>query len=203
VGTTPAKADPPSRKPDFVSPRLAAAMAHPTRVHAMSILGERVASPRELAEEIGEPLNNVTYHVNQLRELGCIELARTEHARGGRVLEHFYRPTRRAYFDDDAWEVLSKKEQLGVMGAIVGMISKDLAAAMATGSFFAEDDKHMSRWPINVDEAGWSEIGALLEQTTKGLFEIEERVTERTADGESAPIRAKVALMQFRSPPHG
>jgi DNA-binding transcriptional ArsR family regulator len=195
------RADPPISKPDFLSPQLAAAVAHPTRVHAMSILCERVASPRELAREIGEPLNNVTYHVNQLRDLGCIELARTERARGGRVLERFYRPTRQAYFDDDAWEMLTERERLGVIGTIVGMISKDLATAMSSGSFFVDDDKHMSRWSTSVDEAGWREISALLERTGKRIFEIEERVGKRTAAGGSAAIRAKVALMQFRSPP--
>jgi DNA-binding transcriptional ArsR family regulator len=197
------RADPPRRKPEFLSPQLAAAVAHPTRVHAMSILCERIASPRELAAEIGEPLNNVTYHVNQLRDLGCIELARTERARGGRVLEHFYRPTRQAYFDDDAWQMLTEKERLGVIGTIVGMISRDLARAMASGSFFVDDDKHMSRWPTNVDQAGWQELSALLERTGKEIFKIEERVAKRTADDGSATIRANVALMQFRSPPRG
>jgi DNA-binding transcriptional ArsR family regulator len=201
VKTTSSRTDSAPSKPDFVSPQLAAAMAHPTRVHAMSILFERIASPRELAEEIGEPLNNVTYHVNQLRDLGCIELARTEPTRGGRVLERFYRPTRRAYFDDDAWEMLSAKERLGVMGAIVGMISKDLAAAMSSGSFFSDDDKHVSRWPLKLDDAGWREVSALLKHTSTELLEIEKRVAKRTAAGGSAAIRAKVALMQFRSPP--
>jgi DNA-binding MarR family transcriptional regulator len=188
---------------DFISPRLAAAMSHPTRVYAMGILTERDASPRELAEDIGEPLNNVTYHVNQLRELGCIELVRTERARGGRVLEHFYRATQRPYFDDDAWEVLTEKERLGVIWSIAQMISKDITAAVASGTFFAEDDKHITRSPMRVDDAGWREISELLNRTAKELFEIEERVAERTAGGGSAAIDAKVEIIQFRSPPGG
>jgi DNA-binding transcriptional ArsR family regulator len=175
-------------------------MSHPTRVHAMSILAERPASPRELAEEIGEPLNNVTYHVNQLRELGCIELVRTEPAHGGRVFEHFYRTTTRAFFDDDSWAVLTEKERLGVLGVIMRMIAKDLAAAMANGSFFLEDDKHVTRSPMKVDHEGWKEIGALLNRTTKELFNIEERVAERTAAGTPADINAMVDLLQFRAP---
>lgn len=188
---------------DFVSPQLAAAMSHPTRVYAMGILTERDASPRELAEGIGEPLNNVTYHVNQLRELGCIELVRTERARGGRVLEHFYRTTQRPYFDEDAWAVLSGKERRGVIWSIAQMISKDITAAIASGTFFAEDDKHISRSPISVDEEGWREISELLNRTTKELIGIEERVAERTGDGESARVDAKVEILQFRSPPAG
>ncbi len=82
--------------PEFISPQLAAAMSHPTRVRAMCILYERTASPRQIAAEIDEALNNVTYHVNQLRELGCLELVRTEADRGGRVLERCDRSIQRA-----------------------------------------------------------------------------------------------------------
>jgi DNA-binding transcriptional ArsR family regulator len=192
-----------TRRVDFISPQLAAAMSHPTRVHAMGVLTERDASPRELAEEIGEPLNNVTYHVNQLRELGCIELVRTERAGGGRVLEHFYRTTQRPYFDEDAWEVLSANERLGVIWSIAQMISKDITAAITSGTFFAEDDKHITRSPMKVDQAGWLEISEVLNRTTKELIEIEGRVADRTAAGEPAPIDAKVEIIQFRSPPSG
>jgi DNA-binding transcriptional ArsR family regulator len=178
-------------------------MSHPTRVHAMSILAVRVASPRELAEEMEEPLNNVTYHVNQLRELGCIELVRTEPRGGGRVLERFYRTTQKSYFDDDAWDALTEDERLGVSTAIVKMMAKDLAKAMESGSFFTDDRKHLSRWPMHVDLAGWQEIAALLERTGQEIFEIEARVADRHAAGEATPIHANVQLMQFRSPPEG
>jgi DNA-binding transcriptional ArsR family regulator len=189
-----------SRRVDFISPQLAAAMSHPTRVYAMGILTERDASPRELADHLGEPLNNVTYHVNQLRDLGCIELVRTERARGGRVLEHFYRTTQRPYFDEDAWAVLSGEERRGVIWSIAQMISKDITAAIASGSFFAEDDKHISRSPMSVDEEGWGEISELLNRTSKELLEIEERVAGRTDDGAPARVDAKVEILQFRSP---
>lgn len=201
MDATAAKTAPAAPHVDFVSPQLAAAMSHPTRVHLMSLLGERTASPRQLAAEMEEPLNNVTYHVNQLRDLGCIELVRTERAHGGRVLERFYRTTQRAYFDDDAWEVLSEKERLGVVGAILKMISKDVATAMASGSFYAEDNKHISRSPMEVDRDGWREISELLNRTTKELFDIEERVADRRDGGEPTPIHAKVEILQFRSPP--
>lgn len=187
-------------KVDFVSPQLAAALAHPTRVSVMSILVEGPASPRELAAEIGEPLNNVTYHVKQLRDLGCIELDRVEPRGGGRVLERFYRARQRAYFDDDAWEVLSDRERLGVIWSIVRLMSKDLAAAMSSGTFFEDYDTHITRSPMTVDKEGWGEIAALLNRTTKELFEIEKRVEGRSAEGADASIHTKVQILQFRSP---
>ncbi|HVW46097.1 MAG TPA: helix-turn-helix domain-containing protein [Solirubrobacterales bacterium] len=186
--------------PDFVSPQLAAAMSHPTRVRAMSILSDRIASPRELAAEMDEPLNNVTYHVNQLRKLDCIELVRTEPVRGGRVVEHFYRACRRSYFDDAAWGALSEKERYGVVGAIVAMISKDIAESMAAGTFFTDGDVHACRSVVHVDDEGWRELLGLIERATDELFEIEDRVAARGAEGKPAPITAKLDILQYRLP---
>jgi len=204
-GATPASAPSaadPTPKVDFVSPQLAAALAHPTRVAVMGVLVEGPASPRQLAEAIDEPLNNVTYHVKQLRDLGCIELDRVERRAGGRVLERFYRASQRAYFDDDAWEVLSNQERLGVLWSIVRLMSKDITDAMTAGTFFGDDyDIHLTRSPMSVDNEGWEEIAALLNRSTKEIFEIERRVEERHAGGGDEPdIHTKVQMLQFRSP---
>jgi DNA-binding transcriptional ArsR family regulator len=199
VGAFPTK-DSATRKPDFISPQLAAAMSHPTRVHAMSILLDHAASPREVAEEIGERLNNVTYHLHQLRKLGCIELVRTERVRGGRVLERFYRATQRLYFDEDAWQALNEKERLDLVGVSLRIISQDITSAMASGTFFADDSAHLCRMPMVVDADGWDEISELLERSTEELFEIEGRIAERTGAGAEADIHTKVHILQFRSP---
>jgi DNA-binding transcriptional ArsR family regulator len=69
--------------------RLIKALGHPIRVRALEILNARVASPSELAKQLGEPLGNVAYHVKILEENDAIELVRTAPVRG--ALEHFYR----------------------------------------------------------------------------------------------------------------
>jgi DNA-binding transcriptional ArsR family regulator len=188
-------------KLDFVSPQLAAAMSHPTRVHAMSILLERIASPRQVADAIDEPLNNVTYHLNQLRELGCIELVRTERVHGGRVLERFYQATQRVYFDEDAWEVLDEKSRLDLVSVALRMVSQDITTAMASGTLFGEDNAHISRSPMVVDDEGWREITELIARATQELFDVEARVAARCADADPPDINAKVEMLQFRSPP--
>jgi DNA-binding transcriptional ArsR family regulator len=199
VGTIPTK-DSAKTNPDFISPQLAAAMSHPTRVHAMSVLLERTASPRQVAKEIDERLNNVTYHLNQLQKLGCIELVRTERVRGGRVLERFYRATQRLYFDEDAWHALTTKERLDITSVSLRIISQDITTAMATGTLFGDENAHLCRTPMVVDRDGWTEISELLERATEELFEIEVRVAERTADGTAADIHTRVQMLQFRSP---
>jgi DNA-binding transcriptional ArsR family regulator len=188
-------------RPELISPQLAAAMSHPTRVRAMTVLNERIASPRQIATEISEPLNNVTYHVNQLRELGCIELVRTEAARGGRVLERFYKAAQRSYFDEEAWDVLTERERLDVVGAILKIVANDLSTSMASGAFFSEEGPHISRSALQVDAEGWQEIIELNERNNREVFEIERRVAERGHSDAEASINARVAILQFRSPP--
>jgi DNA-binding transcriptional ArsR family regulator len=199
VGTTPTN-DAAASTPDFVSPQLVAAMSHPTRVHTMSILLERTASPRQVAEEIGERLNNVTYHLSQLRKLGCVELVRTEAVRGGRVVEHFYRATQRLYIDGAAWQALGEKAHFNIAAVTLRMISQDITNSMCAGTFFAGGHAHLTRSPMTVDEEGWREVTGVIENALEQLFQVEARVAERTADGTPADIHAKVELMQFRSP---
>lgn len=200
MGTTPTK-ELAERNPEFLSPQLAAAMSHPTRVHTMGVLRERVASPRQVAEEIGERLNNVTYHINQLLKLGCIELVRTERVRGGRVVEHFYRATRRLYFDEEAWRALTEKERLDLVAVSLRLIAGDVTGAMAAGTIFGGDNSHLCRNALVVDEEGWREVTAVVERATAELFEVEASVAERTAEGGTADIHTRVELMQFRAPP--
>jgi hypothetical protein len=73
---------------------------------------------------------------------------------------------------------------------------------MTTGTFFADGyDIHATRSPMTVDPEGWEEIAALMNRSTKELFEIERRVEERHAEGGAEPaIHTKVQMLQFRSP---
>jgi hypothetical protein len=185
--------------PTLVSSRLVAAMSHPIRFHAMTALVEKAATPAQVAEMIGEPLNNVTYHIKVLVDLGCVELVRTQPAWGGRVLEHVYKATQRAYLDAAAWDQLSETEKLTVVNSVMRLISEDIASAMFHGTFYDPDDNHLSRTPMALDRSGWEEVIALLDTASEGLTEIQERVNQRAADPAETML-AKVEIIQFRSP---
>ncbi len=76
--------------PDAVDARVVKALSHPTRVRILELLQEReLASPVELAGELGIPLGTVSYHVRRLEQLGFIELATRTQRRG--AIEHHYR----------------------------------------------------------------------------------------------------------------
>ena len=65
-------------------------LAHPTRVAVLRELeAVGVASPRLLADRLGQPLGRVAYHVRALRGWQVLELSGTTPRRG--ALEHHYR----------------------------------------------------------------------------------------------------------------
>ena len=166
----------------------------------MKILFEREASPKEIAVELDQPVNNVTYHIDVLVKLGCIELVNVESVQGGRVAQHFYRTIRRAYFDAEMWDQLNDNEKLDVMSTLVSLISQDINEAMATGTFYDPDDNHMSRSPLIVDLIGWKEITAILDRASEEVLGVEEAVAERAATSEAETMHIKVEILQFRSP---
>jgi DNA-binding transcriptional ArsR family regulator len=175
-------------------------MTHPTRIRTLRVLTEREATPREIAAEIDEPLNNVAYHIRVLKKLGCIELVRVNQTRGGRVAEHVYKGTQRPYWDQADLEHLDDAEKLNVIYGIMQHVSEDVATAMSHGTFFAHDDSHLSRMPMVVDGEGWDEVVELLGNTLDGLMAIQESVNERGAAPADTKL-AKVAILQFESPP--
>lgn len=68
--------------------RLEIALAHPLRARVLAILDENVASPKQLARELGAPLGVVAYHVRVLGSLELIELVDVTQRRG--AVEHRY-----------------------------------------------------------------------------------------------------------------
>jgi DNA-binding transcriptional ArsR family regulator len=190
----------PAPKPNLLSDRMAAAVSHPTRLHAMIVLWEREASPREIAAELGEPLNNVTYHINQLRDLGWIEQVAERPARGGRVVEHFYKATHNTVIGDADLAHLDPEDIRMIDMTILRSMSKDVEQAMASGTFFAHTDNQMTRVPLDVDTEGWEEAKEILDRALAELLEVKEKVLRRTAESGEGTIPIKVEMIHFESP---
>lgn len=190
------------RPPRLLSPELTKALKHPTRTYALGILTERVASPKEIAKDLGCTIRHVTYHLEVLEELGCVELVRTEPVMGGRVVEHFYQATKRAWLDRRDWALLDKEDQHGVTSTLMELVSADLAEAVSAGTFEDPPDNHLSRSPLKVDDTGWEEILNLLDSTVEELLSIQGRALNRSdPDTDLTPV--KVEILHFRSPKQG
>jgi DNA-binding transcriptional ArsR family regulator len=180
-----------------VDRRLAKALSHPLRAHVLTILNERVASPNQIANELEEPLGNVSYHVKTLAEMGCIELVNTEPRRG--AIEHFYRAVVRPFFSDKDWKRLPPSARQGISDATLQLIWEDTSDALNAGTFDRRTDRHLSRSRLVLDEQGWKEVNELLLDTMNRVVEIEAEAAERRVDDSDGGFNTKVVLMHFES----
>jgi DNA-binding transcriptional ArsR family regulator len=182
--------------PEGITQQLAKALAHPLRVRILTSLHKGISSPNQLAQELGEPLGNVSYHVKTLLEFDCVELVKTEPRRG--AVEHFYRATERAFFSDSDWEKIPASARKGISGAVLEMIGQDSTAALVAGTIDARSDSHVSRTPLVLDEKGWTDLNALLGETLERAIEIQEESASRL--GKDKGIETKLAILHFESP---
>jgi DNA-binding transcriptional ArsR family regulator len=187
--------------PEGITQQLAKALAHPLRVRILSSLSKGISSPNQLSQELGEPLGNVSYHVKTLLEYDCVELVKTEPRRG--AVEHFYRATERAFFSAKDWEKIPASARKGINGVILESIGQDAAAAMVSNTIDSRSDSHISRTPMVLDEAGWSELAELLSETLNQALEIQEQAAGRLAEEKTESISTTLAILNFETAASG
>ena len=139
---------------DIDDPRLVKALAHPIRVRIMGLLERGSATPKAMADELGMPLGNVSYHVRMLRDFGFLELERTRVVRG--AVEHRYRATSRPRITAAAWAQLPAIVREAFDAAFLDRIVDEMGRAAAQGKL-ARPESHLSRRPLALDAEGFVE----------------------------------------------
>jgi DNA-binding transcriptional ArsR family regulator len=171
------------------------AIANPLRQQILRILNERVASPKEISQELGLPLPNVSYHTKILRDYECIELVRTEPRRG--AVEHFYRAIERPMLTDDQWSTLPLSARRALYGQTLGQIFEHVQAAAREGGF-DHDHAYVTWTALDLDEQGWEQMSELLTSTLDRASQISADSMARTAGDGEGGVRTEVALLHFR-----
>ena len=156
------------------------------------------ASPSELADALEEPLGNISYHMRVLRELDCLEFVRTEPRRG--ALEHFYRATVSPWLSDEQWARLPVGIRQKTPARTLAEIAEAAAEASGRGGFDGPE-AHVSRVVLAIDEAGRTEIAALLDETREAALRVNAASVARHAEqGPGAPptVATELALIHLR-----
>lgn len=175
-----------------LDPTIAKAIAHPLRARVLVALSERVASPNEIARELGEPLGRVSHHFRVLAKIGTIELVETRPRRG--ALEHFYRATVRPVIDDASWARLP-------IGARRSLTAQPLRAALqdaadaASGSGFDDSLVHVSRTLLQLDREARERVAETLAAALDRILEIQARARERAEKPELEPT--ELVMLHF------
>ena len=176
--------------------RIAKALAHPLRARILQRLGERVASPGDLAVELGAPLGVVSYHVRMLRDYDCVELVRTEPRRG--ALQHFYKATARPNLDEDQWRTLPSGLRRELTGETIQDLVSDLAQAADAGTL-EDPDVVLNRTPLELDEKGFKKLNKLMAKTLDQALAIAQESSTRRNEGASGEVfPTELGLLHFK-----
>ena len=171
--------------------RIAKALAHPLRARILQRLGERVASPGDLAVELNAPLGVVSYHVRMLRDYDCVELVRTEPRRG--ALQHFYRATARPNFEEQQWRTLPSGLRGELSGETIQAVIDDLAAAADAG-MLEDPELVLTRTPLELDERGRKKLNKLLARTLEQALAI----ASESAGRDDERFATELAILHFK-----
>ena len=178
---------------------LAAIVAHPTRASAFTILTERIASPVEIAQEIGKDVGHVGYHVRKLQQLDLIELVDERPVRG--AVEHFYRATVRPYVSAEEFSGQTLEEREVFTRHILQLHVADIARAMDARTFDARPKRALLRTPMVVDEEGFQELADLHDEMYERTLQIQALSAERlVGEPDTSSIDVVSATMFFETP---
>jgi DNA-binding transcriptional ArsR family regulator len=186
---------------DITDPTIAKAYAHPLRIEIMGLLDNRVASPSELAAELGSPLSLTSYHVRQLASMGLVKLVRRRQVRGS--IEHFYTAVVRPRLYDDAWASIPSIVKRALVGGRIAQLGREIASAAEAGGF-ERDDMHFTRSRMSLSPEGWRTVAREFADLLVRLDRVKADEAEKlAADPQAERIEATAVMMLFESPPPG
>lgn len=170
---------------------------HPTQVRALIIFTERVASPKQVASEIGEPVvSRVAYHVNELLKRGLIEAVGTEPRRG--ATEHFYKARVRPAFATEEWEQPEREEASKLA---LQLFLHDMGIAMEAKTFDEHKERHLSRSPLCLDRQGFLDLIAEQDRLLERALEIQAESDARRLKSKEEGTRVSSLMATFTMPP--
>lgn len=168
------------------------ALSNEDRVKVFAVLCERIASPKEISEELDEPLGQVSYHVLVLRDCRLIVLDHKVPRRG--AVEHFYRAAVPTLIPPSAWDNLSPTMRKTISLCILQEFFEDASASVEAGVFDTPPGE-VSWTPLVLDELGIEEFGQLARDFLESVTELQANATKRlpkrtgkAADATSATV---------------
>jgi DNA-binding transcriptional ArsR family regulator len=183
-----------SKREATVDPGVVRAIGHPLRMRLLNRLNEEVCSPVEMARELGESVQLISYHVRILRDLGFVELVGTTPRRG--AIEHHYRAVRRPVFSDADWAALPANARAALGWEIAKEAFVHARDTFQSGALDDRTDTHLSFSDLTLDEQGWSDMADCLAVVLEQTSEIEERARKRL-DAGAEPVKARLAMLLY------
>ena len=178
---------------------LGATVAHPLRCRCLAVLADRVASPAEIARELGLEVSSVGYHVTALGEAGLIEEVGQRPVRG--AVEHFYKAVVRPITTTEEEADLSIDKRLSFARTIWSLIAANATLAIEAGTLVERPEHHLTRVPLRVDEEGWLELADAYMELYERVYKIHEKSVGRLGGNAEDPGISVLSILAFFETP--
>lgn len=182
--------------------RLSIVYADPLRIKIVTELYMREMSPKQFFEEFGGgSVSRVARHFQRLVEYGWLQLKRTE--TGGRrrgAVEHFYRATELAVFDEESWAQLPIPMRSAFSWTAFEQLTERVTTALVAETFNAGPSRHLSWNSFPLDELGWERATTAAMSVFEAAIEEQLQARVRIAESGERPTLATIALAAFESP---
>ncbi|MEA2494501.1 MAG: hypothetical protein QOJ29_2412 [Thermoleophilaceae bacterium] len=156
-----------------------------------------VASPADIAKQIGARVENVAYHVRRLHERGLLRLVRTEKRRGREA--RMYTPVT-TWISDDVWEQLPTPMKRAVTVRTLASIARDLRTQAERGGFDRRDIL-LSYQRLSVSDEEWRSLRRAVDRLHERARTLRPRdVSQAAADDDPDGLSANLLLMLFEEP---
>ncbi|HVY97670.1 MAG TPA: winged helix-turn-helix domain-containing protein [Solirubrobacterales bacterium] len=175
------------------------AMSHPLRADILKVLSERTASPKEIADELGESIPNVSHHAKRLVQLGCAELVDKRQVRG--AIEHFYRATERPLVDTEEWNELHPLVAEELVCDFMQSGIDDFVSSVRARMLGSDERFHLTRTRLVLDEEGMTEALEIQERARVEIMEAQARAADRMTKSEGQGFHVSSWLGCFEVPP--
>jgi hypothetical protein len=176
------------------------AISQPERAKILLILGERTASPVEMARELQGDVREISRHCRMLVKLECIELVSTRQKRG--ATEHLYRAIEFHLVEDEEWANLHPVQQDHFLSDVVSAIARDIDRSHQAKMLGSNpDSEEFTRTPHVFDSEGQAKAIEIMKRAREELTEAAEESAGRLAESGEDGIAHTTFLGLFEIPP--
>jgi hypothetical protein len=188
---------------------LAEGLRHPLRAEILAFLNDEqdVASPVEMFRAgVGQKspgkkylLENISYHVGVLRDLGLVREVSSRAVRG--ATEHFYEATARMMLDIEEWSKLPPEAKNSVSVAAVEETLARAGKALSAGTFDTFDERAVINLPLLLDAEAFIQLAEDVTELMKLAERRQAEAVERTKESPDKLFHASASLLLYQSPP--
>jgi DNA-binding transcriptional ArsR family regulator len=170
------------------------ALAHKTRVQILTVLNEGPCTAAQIADTIGEPLNNVSNHLRHLLIDGAIEIAGEEQS--GNITRYSYRAVEIPYCSREEAEAMPWGHRQMHAGFAVQWSFAEAMAALWAGKLADPRTWLYGDW-YHVDQQGRTDLEIEQERYAERMKEIEAESLNRVAESGEGTTSMLVTLFGY------